>query len=170
MKTPLQIRAAILTAIPDLVGIRYFGSVVQPSILMLPDPALEEGGISFPAIINGNPVLYQGVEVIIYRHRVLDSRVAMMNRQVNVSKKSWILLKDHGNFDNFTLAQINAYRDAANLDPITEKNLSEGLSLAGDKVAKLLDLYEQLPPPSTKPDQAPLLDSIIFEFDYAGYL
>ena len=170
MKTPIQIRAAILTAIPDLIGIRYFGNVVQPSILMLPDPSYEDGGITFPATINGNPVKYQGVEVIIYRHRVLDNRVAMMNRQVNVSKKSWILLKDHGNLDNFSLTQINAYRDAANLDPITEENLSEGLSLAGDKIAKLLDLYEQLPPPSTKPDQAPLLDSIIFEFDYAGYL
>jgi uncharacterized membrane protein len=170
MKTPLQIRTAILTAIPDLIGIRYFGSVVQPSILMLPDPDLEDGGITLPAIIDGNVVKYQGVEVIIYRHRVLDNRVAMMNRQVNVSKKSWILLKDHGNLDNFSLTQINAFRSAANLDPITEENLSEGLSLAGDKVAKLLDLYEQLPPPSTKPDQAPLLDSIIFEFDYAGYL
>ena len=170
MKTPIQIRAAILTAIPDLIGIRYFGNVVQPSILMLPDPSYEDGGMSFAATINGNPVKYQGVEVIIYRHRVLDNRVAMMNHQVNVSKKSWILLKDHGNLDNFSLTQINAYRDAANLDPITEENLSEGLSLAGDKVAKLLDLYKQLPPPSTKPDQAPLLDSIIFEFDYAGYL
>ena len=170
MKTPLEIRAAILAAIPDLIGIRYFGDIVQPSILMLPDPALEDGGLSFPAIINGNVVKYQGVEIVVYRHRVLDSFTPMLNSEVDYRAKSWVLLKDHGNLDNFSLTQINAYRDAANLDPITETNLSEGLSLAAAKVAKLLDLYKQLPPPSTKPDQAPLLDSIIFEFDYAGYL
>jgi hypothetical protein len=39
VKTPLEIRTAILAAIPDLIGIRYFGDIVQPSILMLPDPA-----------------------------------------------------------------------------------------------------------------------------------
>ena len=170
MKTPLQIRTAILTAIPDLVGIRYFGSVVQPSILMLPDPSYEDGGMEFPAIVNGNPVMYQGVEVVVYRHRVLDKFAPMLNDRVDFRAKSWVLLKDHGNIDNFTLAQINAFRSAANLDPITEENLSEGLSLAAVKVAKLLDLYKQLPPPSTTPEQAPLLDSIIFEFDYAGYL
>lgn len=170
MNTPIQIRTAILTAIPDLLGIRYFGNVVQPSILMLPDPDLLDGGLSFPASINGNPVKYQGVEVVVYRHRVLDSFTPMLNSEVDFRAKSWVLLKDHGNIDNFTLTQINAYRDAANLDPITEANLSEGLSLAAAKVAKLLDLYKQLPPPSTKPDQTQLLDSIIFEFDYAGYL
>jgi hypothetical protein len=170
VKTPLEIRTAILAAIPDLIGIRYFGDIVQPSILMLPDPALEDGGLSFPAIINGNVVKYQGVEIVVYRHRVLDSFTPMLNSEVDYRAKSWVLLKDHGNLDNFSLTQINAYRDAANLDPITETNLSEGLSLAAAKVAKLLDLYKQLPPPSTKPDQAPLLDSIIFEFDYAGYL
>jgi hypothetical protein len=93
----------------------------------------------------------------------------MLNRQVDVRKKSWVLLKDHMNTDRLTLNQINAYRDVAGLDPITETNLSEGLSLAAAKVAKLLDLYKQLPPPK-QIDQAPLLDSIIFEFDYAGYL
>jgi hypothetical protein len=170
MKTPLQIRTAILTAIPDLIGIRYFGSTVQPSILMLPDPDLDDGGLTLPAIIDGNVVKYQGVEVVVYRHRVLDTFAPMLNSEVDFRAKSWVLLKDHGNIDNFTLAQINAFRSAANLDPITEENLSEGLSLAAAKVAKLLNLYKQLPPPSTKPDQAPLLDSIIFEFDYAGYL
>jgi hypothetical protein len=170
VKTPLEIRTAILAAIPDLIGIRYFGDIVQPSILMLPDPALEDQGMSFPAIINGNVVKYQGVEVVVYRHRVLDTFTPMLNSEVDYRAKSWVLLKDHGNIDNFTLAQINAFRSAANLDPITEENLSEGLSLAAAKVAKLLNLYKQLPPPSTKPDQAPLLDSIIFEFDYAGYL
>jgi len=170
MKTPIQLRAAILEIIPDLLGIRYFGSTVQPSILMLPDPALEDQGMAFPSIINGSPVLYQGVEVVVYRHRVLDTFTPMLNSEVDYRAKSWVLLKDHGNLDNFSLTQINAYRDVAGLDPITEANLSEGLSLAAAKVAKLLDLYKQLPPPSTKPDQAPLLDSIIFEFDYAGYL
>ena len=170
MKTPLEIRTAILAAIPDLIGIRYFGDIVQPSILMLPDPALEDQGMSFPVIINGNVVKYQGVEVVVYRHRVLDTFTPMLNSEVDFRAKSWVLLKDHGNLDNFSLTQINAYRDVAGLDPITEENLSEGLSLAAAKVAKLLNLYKQLPPPSTKPDQAPLLDSIIFEFDYAGYL
>jgi hypothetical protein len=170
VKTPLEIRTAILAAIPDLIGIRYFGDIVQPSILMLPDEDLEEGGINFPAIINGNPVKYQGIEIIIYRNIAMDEFTKMLNRQVDVRKKSWVLLKDHMNTDRLTLNQINAYRDVAGLDPITETNLSEGLSLAAAKVAKLLDLYKQLPPPSTKPDQAPLLDSIIFEFDYAGYL
>ncbi len=170
MKTPLEIRAAILAAIPDLIGIRYFGDIVQPSILMLPDPSYEDGGLTLPAIINGSPVMYQGVEIVVYRHRVLDTFTPLLNSEVDFRAKSWVLLKDHGNLDNFSLAQINAYRDAANLDPITETNLSEGLSLAAAKVAKLLDLYKQLPPPSTKPDQAPLLDSIIFEFDYAGWM
>ena len=170
MKTPLQIRTAILTAIPDLIGIRYFGGVVQPSILMLPDPDLLDEGMQFPSIIDGNVVKYQGVEVVVYRHRVLDTFAPMLNSEVDFRAKSWVLLKDHGNINNFTLAQINAFRSAANLDPITEENLSEGLSLAAAKVAKLLDLYKQLAPPSTKPDQAPLLDSIIFEFDFAGYL
>lgn len=170
MKTPLQIRTAILAAIPDLLGIRYFDDVVQPSILMLPDPDLLDEGMTFPASINDSPVRYQGIEVVVYRHRVLDTFTPMLNSEVDFRAKSWVLLKDHGNNENFNLAQINAYRDIANLDPITEANLSEGLSLAAAKVAKLLDLYKQLPPPSTKPDQAPLLDSIIFEFDYAGYL
>lgn len=171
MKTPLEIRSAILAAIPDLIGIRYFGDIVQPSILMLPDPDLEDGGLTLPAIINGNVVKYQGVEVVVYRHRVLDTFTPMLNSEVDYRAKSWVLLKDHGNYqDNARLDQINAYRDVAGLDPITETNLSEGLSLAAAKVAKLLDLYKQLPPPTTKPDQAPLLDSIIFEFDYAGYL
>ncbi len=170
MKTPLEIRTAILAAIPDLLGIRYFGATVQPSILMLPDPALEDAGLSFPSIINGSPVLYQGVEIVIYRHRVLDSFAPMLNSEVDFRAKSWVLLKDHGNIDNFTLAQINAFRSVAGLTAITEENLSEGLSLAAAKVSKLLSLYKQLPPPSTKPEQAPLLDSIIFEFDYAGYL
>jgi hypothetical protein len=170
MKTPIEIRTAILAAIPDLLGIRYFGSTIQPSILMLPDPALEDAGVAFPAIINGNPVKYQGVEVVVYRNRVMDSFAPMLNSEVDFRAKSWVLLKDHGNIDNFTLAQINAFRSAASLTAITEENLSEGLSLAAAKVSKLLDLYKQLAPPSTTPDQAPLLDSIIFEFDYAGYL
>jgi hypothetical protein len=170
MKTPIQLRTAILEAIPDLIGIRYFGDIVQPSILMLPDPSYEDAGMSFPAIIDGNPVLYQGVEIVVYRHRVLDTFTPMLNSEVDFRAKSWVLLKDHGNLDNFSLTQINAYRNVAGLDPITEANLSEGLSLAAAKVAKLLDLYEQLPPPTTKPDQAPLLDSIIFGFNYAGYM
>lgn len=170
MKTSIQLRTAILTAIPDLLGIRYFGNVVQPSILMLPDPELEDGGLTLPAIIDGNVVKYQGVEVVVYRHRVLDSFTPLLNSKVDFRAKSWVLLKDHGNLDNFTLAQINAFRSVAGLTAITEANLSEGLSLAAAKVAKLMDLYKQLPPPTTKPDQAPLLDSIIFEFDYAGYM
>lgn len=170
MNTPLQIRTAILTAIPDLLGIRYFGATVQPSILMLPDPALEDAGVAFPAIINGNPVKYQGVEVIVYRNRVLDSFAPMLNSKVDFRAKSWVLLKDHGNIDNFTLAQINAFRSAASLTAITEENLEEGLSLAAAKVSKLLSLYKQLPSPTPKDDQSSLLDSIIFEFDYAGYL
>jgi hypothetical protein len=137
---------------------------------MLPDPDLEDGGLTLPAIIDGNVVKYQGVEVVVYRHRVLDTFAPMLNSEVDFRAKSWILLKDHGNLDNFSLTQINAYRDAAGLDPIAEQNLSEGLSLAAAKVAKLMDLYKQLAPPSTKPDQAPLLDSIIFEFDYAGWM
>jgi hypothetical protein len=170
MKTPIQLRTAILAAIPDLIGIRYFGDTVQPSILMLPDPSYEDGGMSFSAIINGSPVLYQGVEVVVYRNRVMDKFSPMLNSEVDFRAKSWVLLKDHGNLDNFTLAQINAFRSVAGLTAITEANLSEGLSLAAAKVAKLLDLYKQLPPPTTKPDQAPLLDSIIFEFDYAGWM
>jgi hypothetical protein len=170
MKTPLEIRNAILTSIPDLVGIRYFGSIVQPSILMLPDPALEDGGLSFPAIINGSPVMYQGIEIIIYRNRTLDSFAPMLNSEVDFRAKSWVLLKDHASLDNFSLAQINALRSVAGLSAITQEGLDEGLSYAAAKVCKLLNLYKQMPPPTTKPDQAPLLDSIIFEFDYAGYL
>ena len=169
MKTPLEIRTAILAAIPDLIGIRYFGDIVQPSILMLPDEDLEEGGINFPAIINGNPVKYQGIEIIIYRNIAMDEFTKMLNRQVDVRKKSWVLLKDHMNTDRLTLNQINAYRDVAGLDPITQDNLAEGLSEASAKVVNLLDLYKKLPAPK-EIDQAPLLDSIIFEFDYAGYL
>jgi hypothetical protein len=170
MKTPLEIRTAILAAIPDLLGIRYFGNVVQASILMLPDPALEDAGMSLPSIINNNVVKYQGIEVVIYRNRVMDKFSPRLNSEVDFYAKSWVLLKDHGNLDNFSLAQINAFRSAASLTAITQENLSEGLSLAAAKVSKLLDLYKQLAPPTTAPDQAPLLDSIIFEFDYAGYL
>jgi hypothetical protein len=170
VKTPLQLRTAILAAIPDLLGIRYFGDTVQPSILMLPDPSYEDSGMSFASVINGSPVLYQGVEIVIYRNRVMDKFSPRLNSEVDFYAKTWILLKDHGNLDNFSLAQINAFRSTASLSAITEANLSEGLSLAAAKVSKLLDLYKQLSPPSTKPDQAPLLDSIIFEFDYAGYI
>jgi hypothetical protein len=99
----------------------------------------------------------------------MDKFSPRLNSEVDFYAKSWVLLKDHGNLDNFSLTQINAYRDVAGLDPITEANLSEGLSLAAAKVAKLMDLYKQLPPPK-QIDQAPLLDSIIFEFDYAGWM
>jgi hypothetical protein len=170
MNTPLQIRTAILASIPDLLGIRYFGSEVQPSILMLPDSSYEDAGMAFPSIINGSPVKYQGVEIVIYRHRVMDKFSPLLNTQVDVRAKSWVLLKDHGNLDGFGLAQINAFRSVASLSAITEENLSEGLSLAAAKVSKLLSLYKQIPPPQAAPDQSPLLDSIIFEFDYAGYL
>ena len=170
MKTPLQIRSEILAAIPDLLGIRYFGATVQPSILMLPDPSYEDAGVAFPAIINGSPVKYQGVEVVVYRNRVMDTFSPMLNSEVDFRAKSWVLLKDHGNIDNFTLAQINAFRSAASLSAITEENLEEGLSLAAAKISKLLSLYKQLPSPTPKDDQSSLLDSIIFEFDYAGYL
>jgi len=119
VKTPLEIRTAILAAIPDLIGIRYFGDIVQPSILMLP---------------------------------------------------SWVLLKDHASLDNFSLAQINVLRSVAGLSAITQEGLDEGLSYAAAKVCKLLNLYKQLPSPTPKNDQSSLLDSLIFEFDYAGYI
>jgi len=111
----------------------------------------------------------QGIEIIIYRNIAMDEFTKMLNRQVDVRKKSWVLLKDHMNTDRLTLNQINAYRDVAGLDPITQDNLAEGLSEASAKVVNLLDLYKKLPAPK-EIDQAPLLDSIIFEFDYAGYL
>ncbi len=170
MRTPQEIRAAILAAIPDLLGIRYFGDEVQPSILMLPDPDLLDQGMSFPSIINGNPVKYQGVEVVIYRHRVMDKFAPLLNSDVDYRAKSWVLIKDHANIDKLTLSQINAFRSVAGLSAITQANLSEGLSLAAAKVSKLLNLYRQLPSPQAQPDQAPLLDSIIFEFDFAGYM
>jgi hypothetical protein len=144
---------------------------------MLPDDDLQDGGVNLPAIINSSPVKYQGIEIIIYRNMPMDEFKPYLNSEVAISEKSWLLLKDHKNIDRLTLNQINAYRAAAmngdvsaDLEPITESHLKEGLSLAAARVAKLLDLYKQLPPPSTKPDQAPLLDSIIFELDYAGYM
>jgi hypothetical protein len=170
MKTPIEIRTAILAAIPDLIGIRYFETEVQPSILMLPDPDLEDGGIAFPSIINGSTVKYQGIEIVIYRNRTLDSFAPMLNDNVDFRAKSWVLLKDHGNLDNFSLTQINAFRSVAGLTAITQDMLDDGLSYAAAKVAKLLSLYKQLPSPTPKDDQSSLLDSLIFEFDYAGYL
>jgi len=170
MKTSLELRTAILAAIPDLIGIRYFGTEVQPSILMLPDPDLEDGGIAFPSIINGSTVKYQGIEVVIYRNRTLDSFTPLLNDKVDFRAKSWVLLKDHANLDNFSLAQINAFRAVAGLTAITQEMLEDGLSYAAAKVAKLLNLYKQLPSPTPKDDQSSLLDSLIFEFDYAGYL
>jgi hypothetical protein len=176
MKTPIQLRTAILEAIPDLIGIRYFGSTVQPSILMLPDDDLQDGGVNLPAIINGSPVKYQGIEIIIYRNIPLDEFEPYLNGEVSVSEKSWVLLKDHKNIDRLTLDQINAYRAAAmngdvsaDLEPITQDNLKEGLSKASAKVCKLLDLYKKLPPPK-QIDQTPLLDSIIIGFDYVGWM
>lgn len=177
VKTPLQIRNEVLTAIPDLIGIRYYGTTVEPAILMLPDLSLEDGGISFPSIINGFPVKYLGVEIVFYRYRKGDEFTPYLNSQSGVNQKTWILLKDHGNIDNLTLSQINAYRasatingSSANLQPMTQMMLTEALSFASANVAKLLPLYRKVPSPDQSPDQAPLLDSIIFESDYAGYL
>lgn len=170
MKTPLEIRNAILAAIPDLIGIRYFGAVVQPSILMLPDPDLEDAGMAYPSIINGSTVKYQGIEIVVYRNRTMDAFAPYLNDQVDCRFKSWVLLKDHANLDNLSLAQINAYRSVAGLSPITQAMIDDGLGYAAAAVAKLLNLYKQLPSPTPKDDQSSLLDSLIFEFDYAGWI
>jgi hypothetical protein len=178
VKTALQIRNEILTVIPDLIGIRYYGAtVVEPAILMLPDRSLEDSGMTFPSIINGQPVKYIGVEVVFYRYRKGDDFTPYLNSQSGISQKTWVLLKDHGNIDNLSLSQINDYRAAAtyngasaNLQPITEEMLDEALSYASAKVAKLLSLYRKLSPPDSTPDQVPLLDGIILESEYAGYL
>jgi hypothetical protein len=145
MKTAIELRAHILTQIGStLVGTRTYGAITEPAISIIPDPQFDDGGYSFPAIINGSPVTYQGIEAVIYNGFEGNQYSALLNNKAQLDSQIWILLKDW-NTDS-----------------------SDNLTMAALLVSKGLDIIDTRIAPN--PDQAPLMKSIILVTRYAGYI
>lgn len=150
MKTAIELRQHVLDKIgasgANLLGTRNYGNVSQPAISILPDPQYEDGGMSPPSIINGEPVTYEGIECVIYDGIEGTEYSTLFNNQAQIDAQIMILLKDWGGDD------------------------SKDLSLAGHLVSKGIDIIRTLTPPQNPIDQAPLLKSIILVVRFAGYL
>lgn len=117
---------------------------VEPAISIIPDPQFEEGGTTFPSIINGSPVQYQGIEVVIYNGHEGNEYSGLLNNQARLDSEIWVLLKDW-NTDN-----------------------TENLTMAGLLITKGLYIIRTVVNPN--PDPAPLIKSIILVIGYAGYI
>ena len=143
MKDPIQLRAHVLAAIPDLIGTRSYGSTTEQAISIIPDPQYSDGGMSAPDVIDGYPVIYAGIEIVIY-----DSPSAnispMLANEAKLDNDTWILIKDWGTSENNKIVE------------------------AAHRIGKGLDVKETMLPEG-KPDQAPLLKSIILLISYSAY-
>jgi hypothetical protein len=151
VKTPIEIRQHVLDKIgasgANLLGTRTYGATVEPAILILPDPQYEDSGMTPPSIINGYPVTYQGIEVVIYDGIEGTEYSSLLNNEVRLDSQILILFKDWNDND------------------------SNDLNMAVLLVSKGLPyILKTLTPPSNPIDQAPLLKSIILVVGYAGYL
>ncbi len=151
MKTPIELRQHVLDAIgasgANLLGTRTYGATQEPAISIIPDPQFEEGGTTFPSIIDGYPVTYQGIECVIYDGIEGNEYNALLNNEARLDSQILILLKDWNDND------------------------SSNLSLAALLVSKGLPyILKTITPPSNPIDQAPLLKSIILVVGFAGYL
>ena len=143
MKTPIELRAHILAAIPDLIGTRTYGLPVEQAISILPDPQYQDGGMSAPEVINGFPVIYDGIEIVIYDSPDADI-LPMLANDARINTDAWILIKDWGGDDNVKIKQ------------------------AAHRIGRGLDIKKTMSPEG-KPDQAPLLKSIILMIGYSAY-
>ena len=143
MKNSTQLRAHVLAAIPDLIGTRSYGGTTEPSISILPDPQFGDGGMSAPEVINGYPVIYEGIEIVIYDSPNADI-LPMLANDARIDSDIWVLIKDWGGDDNVKIKQ------------------------AALRIGRGLDIRKTMSPEG-KPDQAPLLKSIILMIGYSAY-
>ena len=116
---------------------------VEPSILVLPDKDLEDGGISFPAIINGSAVAYQGIEAVIYNGYEGIKFIPYLNNQSGLDSRISIFIKDWNTSQNNDLIMAAFY-------------VSQGI-----------DIIDTITEPN--PDQAPVEKAIILITMYAAY-
>lgn len=117
---------------------------IQPAIGIIPDSQYDDGGMTPPSIINGSPVLYQGIEAVIYNGYEANEYTPLFAGEAELNAEIWVLLKDWNNDSN------------------------DNISMAAHLVAKGLDIVRTIINPN--PDQAPLMRSIILVTRYAGYL
>ena len=147
MKTAKELRTHVINAIGStLLGTRSYGAIVEPAISIIPDPQFADGGFTFPSIINGNPVVNNGIEVVIYDGYEGNDYSAIMNNGARLDSEISILIKDWNDSDNSKITQ------------------------AALLISKGLYIVRTIKPPSTNIDQAPLLRSIVLVVGYSGYL
>lgn len=149
MKDSTQLRQHVIDAIGAThLGTRNYGTVSEPSILVLPDPDLGGNGLDFPATIGGNTVTYSGIEVIIYESFEGNQFTPMFLGQSMMDSEIWILVKAH--------------------DLLANDIFNESVHL----ISKGLDVKKTLTPTGSNienVDQIPLLKSQILVISYAGY-
>jgi hypothetical protein len=147
MKNAIELRAHIITKIgssgANLLGTRSYGDTIEQSILILPDNNLEDGGVNFPAIIDGSPVTYQGIEVIIYDSYERIKYLPLLNLQAQLNAPILIWIKDWNTSE------------------------SSNLKMAGFYISQGLNVIDTITDPN--PDQAPIQKAIILVVNYAAY-
>ena len=144
-KASLALGGAAITLTTTGSGTRQLQKqTVEAAVSIIPDSQFEEGGFSFPSIINGSPVQYQGIEAVIYNGYEGNEYSALLNSEARLDSELWILLKDW-NTDS-----------------------SDNLTMAGLLIAKGLYIIRTVVNPN--PDPAPLVKSLILVIGYAGYL
>ena len=153
LKTPVQIRQHVIDTIgasaANLLGTRTYGATVEPAITIVPDPQYEESGLSFPSIVNGYPVTYQGIEVVIYDGYEANQYTPMFANQSRLDKQIWILIKSHD------LVANTVFEEAAHL-------ISKGLYIVSTRTP--VDTFG-----GGNVDQIPVLKVQILEVGFAGY-
>jgi hypothetical protein len=144
-KASLTLGGAAIALTTAGSGVRQLQKyVVEAAVSIIPDPQFDEGGFSFPSIVNGSPVTYQGIEAVIYNGYEGNQYSALLNSEARLDSEIWILLKDW-NTDS-----------------------SDDLTMAALYVSQGLYILETKTPPN--PDNAPLVKSIILVIGFAGYL
>lgn len=154
LKTAVELRQHVINAIgssgANLLGTRSYGGVVEPAITVVPDPQYEESGLAFPSIVNGNPVTYQGIEIVIYDGYEANQYTPMLASESRLDKQIWILIKAHD------LVANTLFEEAVHL-------ISKGLFVVGTRTP--VSAFGG----SGDVDQIPLLKVQILEIGFAGY-
>ncbi len=154
MKTAVELRQHVIDAIgpngANLLGTRSYGAIIEPAITVVPDPQYEESGLAFPSIVNGNPVTYQGIEVVVYDSYEGNQYTPMLANESRLDKQIWILIKAHD------LVANTSFEEAVHL-------ISKGLYVIGTRTP--VNTFGG----SGDIDQIPLLKVQILEIGFAGY-
>lgn len=156
MKNPTQLRQHVIDAIGStLLGKRNYGTISEPSILVLPDPDLGGNGFDFPSKIDGNIVTYEGIEVIIYESYEGNQFTPMLAGESQLDSEIWVLVKAHNVISNET------FTDAIQL-------ISKGLWIK-DTRTPLNPVGNSSEVRIDQVDQMPQLKSQILTVGFAGY-